>query len=142
MVPPTSISSAPPTDAATLPAISTLSLAFLDYAILIAYLVAMLWIGFRAARKKSDAKSYFAAGGHIPTWAVGMSILATIISSVTFIGYPGTAYAGNWLLLVQGLMVPVVLLATIWFIVPVYRRSIGISAYEYFPSGAIFMARK
>jgi len=29
-------------------------------------------------------------------------------------------------------MVPAVLLAVIWFIVPAYRRAIGLSAYEYF----------
>src|SRR5688572_5671566 len=38
----------------------------------------------------------------------------------------------NWILLVQGLMVPVVLLGTIWFIVPLYRKVIGLSTYEYF----------
>jgi SSS family solute:Na+ symporter len=58
--------------------------------------------------------------------------LATLISSVTFLGYPGTGYSSNWILLVQGLMVPIVLVGTIWFIVPLYRRVIRLSTYEYF----------
>src|SRR5678809_824646 len=61
-----------------------------------------------------------------------MSMLATLISSVTFLAYPGTGYSSNWILLVQGLMVPVVLLGTIWFIVPLYRKVIRLSTYEYF----------
>ena len=40
----------------------------------------------------------------IPGWAIGMSLLATIITSVTFIAYPGAAYAGDWSLLVPGIM--------------------------------------
>jgi SSS family solute:Na+ symporter len=61
-----------------------------------------------------------------------MSLLATLISSVTFLAYPGTGYSSNWILLVQGLMVPVVLLGVIWFIVPLYRKVIRLSTYEYF----------
>ncbi|MCH5687073.1 hypothetical protein LWM68_24060 [Niabella sp. W65] len=55
-----------------------------------------------------------------------------MISSVTFLGYPAQGYTSNWILLVQGLMVPIVLLGCIWFIVPLFRKSIGLSTYEYF----------
>jgi solute:Na+ symporter, SSS family len=103
-----------------------------DGGIILVYMVAMVAIGMYAARHKGDTKHYFAGRGNIPPWAVGMSILATLISSVTFLAYPGSAFAGNWILLVQGLMVPIVLIATVWFIVPIYRHTIGISAYEYF----------
>ncbi|HSC39756.1 MAG TPA: hypothetical protein VLD19_17850, partial [Chitinophagaceae bacterium] len=46
--------------------------------------------------------------------------------------YPGQGYSSNWILLVQGLMVPIVLVGMIWFIVPLYRKVIGLSTYEYF----------
>lgn len=67
-----------------------------------------------------------------PPVAVGISIFATLISSVTFLAYPGAAYAGNWILLVQGLMVPIVLLALVGIIVPLFRKVIRLSTYEYF----------
>ncbi|MFZ9296668.1 MAG: sodium:solute symporter family transporter, partial [Bacteroidia bacterium] len=54
------------------------------------------------------------------------------MSSVTFLGYPAQGFTSNWILLVQGLMVPIVLMGTIWFIVPLYRKVIGLSTYEYF----------
>ncbi|WP_431210782.1 hypothetical protein ACQ86N_33200 [Puia sp. P3] len=47
-------------------------------------------------------------------------------------GVSGEGYSSNWILLVQGLMVPVVLLGIIWFVVPLYRKIIGLSTYEYF----------
>src|SRR6185312_7601964 len=40
--------------------------------------------------------------------------------------------SNNWILLVQGLMVPVVLIGMIWWVVPLYRKVIGLSTYEYF----------
>ncbi len=103
-----------------------------DAVIVIASVVAAIGIGIYFAKKQNSTQAYFAASGNIPSWAVGMSMFATIISSVTFLAYPGSAYAGNWILLVQGIMVPIVLLGVIGFIVPLYRRVIRLSTYEYF----------
>src|SRR5689334_17343343 len=104
-------------------------LGIIDYLVVIAYLAAMVWMGVYFSRGQKSADHYYTGNRHIPAWAVGMSLLATIISSVTFIAYPGTGYSSNWLLLVQGMMVPIVLLTMIWWIVPAYRRAIRISAY-------------
>jgi solute:Na+ symporter, SSS family len=104
----------------------------IDIIIIVGFLVLTLYFGFRFARNQQTTSAYFLAKGRVPAWAIGMSLLATLISSVTFLAYPGTGYTGNWILLVQGLMVPVVLLVAIWFIVPLYRKVIGLSTYEYF----------
>ncbi len=108
------------------------TLHWVDYTIIITILVASVGFGGYFANRQKSTNKYFKGGGTIPAWALGMSILATIISSVTFLAYPGAAYKSNWILLVQGLMVPVVLLSIVWFIVPLYRDVIGLSAYEYF----------
>jgi SSS family solute:Na+ symporter len=108
------------------------SLHFLDYAIIVILLVTTLSFGFIFARRQKTSQNYFLAKGKIPAWALGMSLLATLISSVTFLAYPGTGYSSNWILLVQGLMVPIVLAGVIWVIVPLYRKVIRLSTYEYF----------
>jgi SSS family solute:Na+ symporter len=108
------------------------TLGVLDYLVMILYLAGMLAIGFWVAHRQTDQNNYFKGGQKLPAWAVGISLMATIISSVTFMAYPAEAFKGNWIRLVQGLMVPLVLLCIIWFIVPCYRRIIGLSAYEYF----------
>ncbi|MBE0654667.1 MAG: sodium transporter, partial [Bacteroidales bacterium] len=114
---------------------------FVDYLIIILSLVVSLYLGFHFSKGQKSTKKYFAADGKIPAWAIGMSILATLISSVTFLAYPGEGFSNNWILLVQGLMVPIVLLVIIWGIVPLYRSVIGISAYEYFERRFGYFAR-
>lgn len=105
---------------------------FIDYSIILLVLVVTLFFGFRFASKQRSTESFFVSKGHFPSWALGLSLLATLISSITFLGYPEQGYKSNWILLVQGFMVPIILLGAIWFIVPLYRRVIGLSTYEYF----------
>ena len=107
-------------------------LSILDYGIIIGVLLITLYFGLRYAKNQKSTEAYFSAKGRVPSWAIGMSLLATLISSVTFLGYPAEGYSNNWILLVQGLMVPIVLMGTVWFIVPLYRKVIGLSTYEYF----------
>lgn len=107
-------------------------LSWIDWGIVILSVALAVYMGFRFSHRQKDTHTYFAAGGKIPAWAVGMSIFATLISSVTFLAYPGAAYEGNWILLVQGLMVPVILVLLIRYIVPLFRSVIKLSTYEYF----------
>ncbi|MDO4160111.1 MAG: sodium:solute symporter [Prevotellaceae bacterium] len=108
------------------------SLHWIDSTIVIVSILLAVIVGVYFSKKQKSTSAYFAASGKIPAWAVGMSMFATIISSVTFLAYPGAAYGGNWILLVQGLMVPIVLVGLIGFIVPLYRKVIKLSTYEYF----------
>lgn len=111
---------------------STSSIHWIDYLIVIASLLMAIGVGVYFSNHQKDSDTYFTATGKLPDWAIGMSIFATLISSVTFLAYPGAAYSGNWILLVQGLMVPIVLLALIGIIVPLFRKVIRLSTYEYF----------
>ncbi len=113
----------------------------LDYLVVLLYLGVIVYISAYLSKRQKSTETYFAGNRSVPAWAVGMSMLATIISSVTFIAYPGEGFTGNWIRLVQGLAVPVVLLVIIWFIVPMYRQIIGLSAYEYFEKRFGYFAR-
>lgn len=117
------------------------SVHWIDYLIVVMSVVLAIGVGMYFAHRQKDTETYFAAGGNVPAWAIGMSIFATLISSVTFLAYPGAAYASNWILLVQGLMVPLVLVAMIGVIVPLFRKVIQLSAYEYFERRFGFFAR-
>lgn len=117
------------------------SLHLVDYLIVGASLVLSVGVGLRFAKAQSTTAKYFSAGGNVPAWAIGLSIFATLISSLTYLAYPGDGFAGNWVRLVQGFMVPIVVLAGIGFIVPMYRKVIGLSAYEYFERRFGYLAR-
>ena len=109
----------------------------IDYIIVGASLAIPLLITIFFSGKQNTLNTFFKAGGKIPAWAVGISIMATLVSSITFLAYPGEGFSSNWILLVQGLMVPVTLILFIRFLVPLYRNVIQLSAYEYFEPGQV-----
>ena len=59
-------------------------------------------------------------------------MMATLVSSVTFVAYPGSSYAGNWSLLIPGFMLIAMLPFVAKVIIPFYREEVRMSAYEYF----------
>jgi SSS family solute:Na+ symporter len=117
------------------------SMHLIDYLIVIGSVIFSIAFGISFARRQKSTAAYFAASGSIPSWAVGISILATLVSSITFLAYPGEGFSKNWILLVQAIMVVIVLSGLVWFVVPLYRKVIGISAYEYFEKRFGFLAR-
>jgi solute:Na+ symporter, SSS family len=108
------------------------SLRPLDLAVIAIYFIAVILIGLRFTRRQKSTETYFVAERKIPWWAMGLSVFATIISSITFIAYPGAAFKGNWNQLVPGFMaVGIVLMAGVT-LVSFFRHAVGMSAYEYF----------
>jgi len=108
------------------------SIRWLDLVVICLYLAGVVAVGLRFARRQTSTESYFIARRSIPAWAMGLSLFATLISSVTFIAYPGSAYGGDWSNLTPGLMAIPVLLLVGLIIVPFYRSVVRMSAYEYF----------
>src|SRR4051812_47087360 len=108
------------------------SLRWLDLVVIVVYMLAMLGVGRWFSRRQTSTETYFVAKRSIPHWAMGISIYATLITSITFIAYPGSAYAGNWSELVPGFMVVGVLLLVGLVIIPFFRHAVGMSVYEYF----------
>ena len=67
----------------------------LDYAVIAAYLVAITAFGSWFARFQKTTRVYFLTDRSIPWWAVCFTIVATETSTLSFIGVPAGAYAGN-----------------------------------------------
>ena len=103
-----------------------------DLAIVLLYLLLMTGLGMYFSRRQTTTDNFFIARKRIPSWAMGMSILATMVSSVTFVAYPGSAYAKDWSLLVPGFMLIAVLPLVGRVNIPFYRDVVGMSVYEYF----------
>ena len=80
-------------------------LRWLDIFIVGAYILGLTAIGLRFSRKQTTTDHYFMAKRSIPSWAMGMSFMATLVTSLTFVSYPGAAYGKDWSLLVPGLLV-------------------------------------
>jgi SSS family solute:Na+ symporter len=108
------------------------SVRWVDFAVICIYVLGLTGIGLRFSRRQTTTERYFTAKRTVPFWAVGMSFLTAMITSVTFIAFPGAAYAKDWALLIPGFLLIVVLALVGTVIIPFYRRTVGMSAFEYF----------
>lgn len=68
----------------------------LDLFVLGGYLALVAAVGLRAGRQTTTATDYALAGRSLPAWAVGLSIVATETSALTFIGAPIQSLRGDW----------------------------------------------
>jgi solute:Na+ symporter, SSS family len=107
------------------------ALHFLDYLAILLYLSVVGFVGFWVGRRQKTTTEYFVANRSLPGWAVAFSIVGTVISSVSFVAFPGAAFAENFRLLVPNLMVPIILVFVALIIVPFYRHVVGMTSYEY-----------
>ncbi len=101
-----------------------------DWCVIAVYLVAIVTLGISMGKGQKGARDYFLGGRNIPWWGVGLSILATETSALTFIGVPALAYGGTNLTFIQiviGYVLARVVL-TIW-IAPSYFRGEIYSPY-------------
>ncbi|HAN96181.1 MAG TPA: sodium:solute symporter [Planctomycetaceae bacterium] len=106
-------------------------LPWIDLAVVAVYLAAILVIGVACARRSRTTEEFMAAGRSLPGWAVGLSIFGTFLSSNTFLGVPGKAFAGNWNGWVFSLTLPLAAWIAIRWFVPFYRSGTALSAYEH-----------
>ncbi len=104
-----------------------------DLAVLIVYFLAVLSVGlyfYRSGQSRTTA-GFTAAGRSLPGWAVGLSIMATYLSSISFLALPGRSYAEDWNAFVFSLSLPpATWIAVRWFL-PYYRASGEVSAYSH-----------
>ncbi len=102
---------------------------WLNWTVLILYLVAMLGMGIYFMRRENGAEDFFKGGGRIPWWAAGISIYATMLSAITYMAIPAKAYATDWTYYPMLWMIPVVGFPVIWYYLPYFRRLKAASAY-------------
>ena len=104
----------------------------LDLAVLVLYVAGVVGLGCWFVRSSRTTAEFMKAGGSLPSWAVGLSLFGTFLSSITFLGVPGKAYAGDWNAFVFSLTLPPAAWLAVKYFVPFYRRRGEISAYEHF----------
>ena len=102
-----------------------------DWAVLAVSFVVIIGYGLWRSRGRQSLESYVVAGKQMRWWVIGLSIMATQASAVTFIGTTSQGYADG-LRFVQfyfGLPIAMVLIAAV--AAPVFHRSGVYTAYEY-----------
>ncbi|WP_243403225.1 sodium:solute symporter [Sphingobacterium haloxyli] len=105
------------------------NLPIIDLVVIAVYLLAMVLVGVYFSRKNTTTDAYTKAAGSIPSWAIGISLYATFLSSNTFLGVPGKAYGANWNAFVFSLSMPLAAFIAAKYFVPFYRNHKTVSAY-------------
>src|SRR5271168_423122 len=102
----------------------------IDLGIVILYLAGVTLLGAWFRRGQKDVRDYFLGGRTAPAWALACSIVATETSTLTIIGTPAIAFAGNlgFLQLVMGYLVARVVLCLV--LVPRYFQGEFYTAYQ------------
>ncbi|MBH0229426.1 sodium:solute symporter [Halobacillus yeomjeoni] len=107
------------------------SFTVIDYIIFIVYVLGTAAIGAMFGKKQKSTKDYFLGGRSIPWWAIGLSVMATQASAITFIGAPGWGYEGGLTRMITFVNVPLAMAFLIATIVPFFYKTEVYTAYEY-----------
>jgi len=103
-----------------------------DIIVVLLYVVVLVSMAWHFARKQRSGDEYFLASRSVPWIAVGMSIVATLMSSLTYLSEPGevwqsgltTMFGKLWAVLTEMVIVLLV-------VIPFLMRFRFLSAYEY-----------
>ena len=106
----------------------------IDLIVIVALMAGVTWIGHRLSGGIASRRSFFQADGSLPWWAVSASIIATLVSSVTFVSVPAAVFrdGGNltYFQVILGLAAGKFFIA--WLVSKPYVESRGIdSTYQY-----------
>ena len=103
----------------------------IDLCIIALYFLATLCMGFYFSRKNRNTDEYFVGGRSHKGWVLGLSMMSTTISSVTFLAFPAAAFALDWRMAINYLTWPVgMVVAVLWFI-PFVRRRHATTVFDY-----------
>jgi len=64
----------------------------LDYAVVAAYLIGVVILGLIFSKRQTSLKEYYHASSSLPWWAVGISMIATQLSPISYLAIPGTEH--------------------------------------------------
>src|SRR5690606_38804234 len=106
-------------------------LPLIDLGVFLIYMLGIILFGASFYFKKRSAAEYISGGGNLPSWAIGMSIFATFVSSISFLALPGNAYLSTWNGFGFSPSIPFAAIMAVKCFVPLYRKMQRPSAYYY-----------
>ena len=103
----------------------------LNWTIVFAYLVGNLLLGWYLSRRVKTAKDYYLGDRSTPWWAIGISVIATYVSALSFLGGPAWAYGDGMAALAIHINYPLVMFVVIAVFLPFFYNSGVASIYDY-----------
>ena len=106
----------------------------IDWIILIGTIAFIVWYGVYQSRGSSNVEDYVGGGKDARWWTIGLSVMATQASAITFLSTPGQAYHDGmgFVQFYFGLPIAIVIICIVF--IPIYHRLKVYTAYEYLES--------
>ncbi len=107
------------------------SLSWIDYSLLGLYLAAMVGLGIYFSGRQRDSTEFFLASRSFGWFPLGLSLMATLISALTYTGLPGQAYDQGLRTWVIPAAYWLILPLLVYLVIPIFRGLALSSLYEY-----------
>ena len=114
-----------------LPIKSNKTFGLIDFSVIGVYLALMIGVGVFFSFRNKNSDDFFRGGQRIPWFVAGLSIFATMLSSITFIAIPAKAFMTDWVYFLMNMTAVLVAPFVIWLFLPFFRKIDATSAYEY-----------
>ncbi len=103
----------------------------IDYAVMLGTLLLIVLYGIFKTRKSSGIDSYLLGNKDLRWTTIGLSVMATQASAITFLSTPGLAYESGMAFVQNYLGLPLALIVVSALFIPIYYRLKVYTAYEY-----------
>lgn len=121
--------------------VETANLPSLNLIIVAIYLLGTAAFGAWFIQRNKTMEAYVLGSRKLPGWAIGISILGTYLSSISFLANPGKSFASNWNPFVFSLSLPIACIIAAYFFIPFYRKRVATTAYQHLEERFGYWAR-
>ncbi len=109
-------------------------MSIIDWVVLFGTLLFIVAYGVWKTRGQKDIDSYLRGGNDSKWWTIGLSIMATQASAITFLSTPGQAYTDGMRFIQFYIGLPIAMIIISVFFLPIYYKLKVYTAYEYLES--------
>ncbi|MFZ4671239.1 MAG: sodium:solute symporter [Flavobacterium sp.] len=103
----------------------------LDWIILVVTLLFIVFYGVHKTKGSKNVEEYILGNKETPWWTVGLSVMATQASAITFLSTPGQAYHDGMGFVQFYFGLPIAMVVISMTFIPIYHRLKVFTAYEY-----------
>jgi len=107
---------------------------YIDVIIMCVSIAFIVIYGTYKTKKSKDVQDYIKSGNDARWWTVGISVMATQASAITFLSTPGQAYDDGMGFVQFYFGVPIAMIIICMVFIPIYHRLNVYTAYEYLES--------
>ena len=101
-----------------------------DWCIIVVYAIGTLALGWYYSQRQNSTKEYFTGTGNMNPLLIGVSLFATLLSTISYLSMPGESLGKGPVYMCTLFGLPVVYLFVGYVLLPVYMKQRVTSAYE------------